>query len=105
MPLLTTVKTWATLIHKSLSEKNVICSLFNFCPHSAQSRRHEVSLVGLDPQTKLQAPKLKHETLYISGLFVSFYNAKPPPHKRKAPLLKLSSSGSESAAYSSFVHK
>jgi len=28
----------------------MICSLFNFCPHSAQSRRHEGALVGLAPQ-------------------------------------------------------
>jgi len=28
-----------------------------------------------------------------------------PPHKRKAPLLKTFCDGSESAAYSSFVHK
>jgi len=28
-----------------------------------QSRRHGGSLVGLAPQTKLQAPKLKYETL------------------------------------------
>jgi len=41
----------------------VICSLFNICPQSAQSRRHGESLVGLVPQTKLQAPKLKLETL------------------------------------------
>jgi len=41
----------------------MICSLFNFCPKSAQTRRHEGSLVGLAPQTNLQVPKLKHETL------------------------------------------
>jgi len=29
----------------------------------AHSRRYGVVLVGLDPQTKLQAPKLKYETL------------------------------------------
>jgi len=28
--------------------------------------------VGLTPQTKLQAPKLKHERLSISGVFVNF---------------------------------
>jgi len=41
----------------------MICTLFNFCPQSAQSRRHGGALVGLAPQTKLKAPKLKHETL------------------------------------------
>jgi len=35
------------------------CSLFNFCPQSAQSRRHGGALVGLDPQTKLQVPKIE----------------------------------------------
>ena len=30
---------------------------------SSQSRRHGGALVGLDPKTKLQAPKLKYETL------------------------------------------
>jgi len=37
--------------------------------------------------------------------FLSVFTIPNPPHKRKAPLVKLSSSGSESAAYSSFVHK
>jgi len=41
----------------------MICSLFNFCPQSAQSRRH--GGWGLSwaytPKTKLQAPKLKYK--------------------------------------------
>jgi len=41
----------------------MICSLFNVSPQSAQSRRHGEALVSLAPQTKLQAPKMKHETL------------------------------------------
>jgi len=41
----------------------MICSLFNFCPQSAQSLLHGGDLVGSAPQTKLQVPKLKHETL------------------------------------------
>jgi len=42
----------------------MICSLFDICSQSAQfRRRHGGTLVGLPPQTKLQAPKLKHETL------------------------------------------
>jgi len=28
---------------------------------------------------ELSPPKLKHEPLYISGVFVNFYNVKPPP--------------------------
>jgi len=41
----------------------MICSLFDIYPQSAQSRCHEAALVGLAPQTKVQAPKLEHETL------------------------------------------
>jgi len=40
----------------------MVCMLFNFCPQSAQSRRNG-DLVGLAPETKFQAPKLKHEIL------------------------------------------
>jgi len=50
----------------------MICSLFNFCPQSVQPRRHGGALVGLAPKTKLQAPKLKHETLQIREAFVNF---------------------------------
>ena len=51
----------------------ILCKIFNFCPQSAQSRRHGGALVGLAPQTKLQAPKLERGTLqYISGAFVNF---------------------------------
>ena len=35
------------------------------------------ALVGLFPQTKLQVPKLKYETLLISGFLLNF-NVKPP---------------------------
>jgi len=43
----------------------MICSLFNFCPQSAQSRRHGGGvLVGLvHPNKAPSPPKLKHETL------------------------------------------
>jgi len=38
----------------------MICSLFNFCPQPAQSRRHGGgALVDLAPQTKLQAPLIE----------------------------------------------
>jgi len=41
-----------------LARKNsMICSLFNFCPQFAPSRRHGEALVGLASQTKLQAPQ------------------------------------------------
>jgi len=36
---------------------------------------------------------------------LSIFRISSPPHKRKAPYWKRSSNGSESAAYSSFVHK
>jgi len=41
----------------------MICSLFNFCPQSAQSRRHGWALVGLATTNKAPSPKLKRETL------------------------------------------
>jgi len=41
----------------------MICGLFDFCPQSAQSRRHVGPLVGLAPQKKPPSPQIKHETL------------------------------------------
>jgi len=43
----------------------MICSLFNFCPQSSQSRRHGGgAFVGLaHPNKAPNPPKLKHETL------------------------------------------
>jgi len=44
----------------------MICSLFNFCPQSAQSRRHGGGFGGLSPQSSKDLaqspPKLKSET-------------------------------------------
>jgi len=48
---------------KLLGKNSMICSFFIFCLQSAQCPRHEGVLVGLAPKTKLQVPKLKHETL------------------------------------------
>jgi len=46
------------------------------------------ALVGLAPPNKATGPpKLKHEALYISGVF-SNLKMSIPPQKRKAPLLK-----------------
>jgi len=39
------------------------------------------------------------------GFLPIFRISSPPPQERKAPYWKLSSDGSESAAYSAFVHK
>jgi len=55
----------------------MICSLFDFYPHSAQSGRHEGVLMGFDPPKKAPRPKLKHKALQISGVFVHFLNVKP----------------------------
>ena len=49
----------------------MICSLFNFCPHSAQSRRHGGVLVGLDPQAKLQAPQIETSVKFLSSFRIS----------------------------------
>jgi len=45
---------------------------------------------------------MKH---YKSAEFLSIFRMLSPPRKGKAPYWKRSSDGSESAAYSSFVHK
>jgi len=66
----------------------MICSLFNFYPQSAHSRRHEEALVGLTPQTKLQVTKLKHDTIN-QWSFCQFLECQAhPPHKRIVPLLE-----------------
>ena len=73
----------------------MICSLFNFCPHSAQSRRHEGALVGLAPQ--IETRNTINQWRFANFQNVNFHN-QSPLHKRKAPLFKFSSDGSESAA-------
>jgi len=45
---------------------------------------------------------MKH---YKSVELLSIFEMSSPPHKRKAPLLKTFRCGSETAVYSSFVHK
>jgi len=52
----------------------MICSFFNFCPQSTQSRLHgEGGFGGLSPSKQSsKTPKLKHDTLEISGVFVNF---------------------------------
>jgi len=80
----------------------MICSLFNFCPHSAQSRRLEGALVGLAPP--IETWNTINQWRFVNFQNVNFQN-QAPPHKRKGPLFKFSSAGSEFATYSSFVHK
>jgi len=48
------------LIQKKLVGKNsMICSFFNFCPQSTQSRLHGGALVGLVPPNKFQDPQIE----------------------------------------------
>jgi len=62
----------------------MICSLFNFCPQSAQSRRHGWALVGLATQTKLQAPNwnVKH---YKSVELLSVFRMSSAPAQTQSP--------------------
>jgi len=49
---------------KLVGKNSMICSLFNFCPQFAPSRRHGVALVGLAHPNKAPSPtKLKHVKL------------------------------------------
>jgi len=52
----------------------MICSLFNFCPQSAQSRRHGGGFGGLSPQTNIQTPQIEtwNTIKQASGAFVTF---------------------------------
>ena len=50
----------------------MIYSLFNFCPQSAQSRRHGGALVVLTPQKKLQAPQIETWNIVNQWSFVNF---------------------------------
>jgi len=45
------------------------------------------SLVGLAPQTKLQAPQNRNIKHFTSVEFCQILECEAPPHKRKAPLL------------------
>jgi len=58
--------------------------------------------VGLAPQ--IETWNTINQWRFVNFQNVNFQN-QAPPHKRKPPLSKFSSDGSEFAAYSSFVHK
>jgi len=60
----------------------MICSLFDFCPQSAQSRRLGGGFGGLNPPKRSSKPPNSNMKHYKSVEFLS------PLHKRKAPLLK-----------------
>jgi len=66
----------------------MICSLFNFCPQYAESRRHGGGFGGLSPQTKLQAPQIETWNTINQVEVLSIFRISSPPHKRKAHLLK-----------------
>jgi len=85
----------------------MICSLFDFCPQCAHSRHHggEGVLVGLAPPNKAASPQIETWNTRNQWSFYQLLECQVPPHKRKAPYWKLPSDGSETAAYSSFVHK
>ena len=57
----------------------MICSLFNFCPQSAQSRGHWGALVGLAPQNKAPSPPIWNMIHYKSVEFLSIYRMSSPP--------------------------
>ena len=63
------------------------------------------ALVGLAPPEQSSKPPNWNMKHYKSVEFLSIFRMSSSPNKRKAPLLKLSNDGSESAVYSSFVHK
>ena len=64
-----------------------------------------VALVGLAPKQNSKPPNWNVKHYESSGVFINFYNIKPPRTNAKLPNWKLSSNSSESAIYSSFVHK
>jgi len=68
----------------------MFCSLFNFCPQSAQTRRHGWALVGLAIPNKTPSPQIETWTWNTINQWscCQFLECQAPPHKHKAPLLK-----------------
>jgi len=84
----------------------MICSLFNFCPQCAQSRRHGWALVGLATPNKAPSPQIETWNTINQWSFCQSLECQAPPAQMQcSPYWKLSSNGSESAAYSSFANK
>jgi len=73
---------------KLVGKNSMIYSLFNFCPRSAQSRRHGMALVGLVPPNKAQSPQAETWNTINQLRFCQFLECQVPPHKPKAPVLK-----------------
>ena len=72
----------------------MICNLFNFCPQSAQSRRHG-GLWWAEPPNKAPSPPNWNMKHYKSVEFLSIFRISSPPRR----------TNTESAACSSFIHK
>jgi len=78
--------------YEKLMVENNLISTVNLC---SEKERKEISLPaspvatgdfdGLIPQTKLQDPQLKYETIEIS-VFNKFSECQAPLHKRKVPI-------------------
>ena len=65
----------------------MICSLFNFCPQSAQSRRHGGGFGGLSPQTNIQTPQIETwNTTKQVELLSLFRTSSPPTQTQSSPI-------------------
>jgi len=83
----------------------MICSLFDFV-HSLVSPVAAGRLGwGLVPPDKAASPQMETWNTINQYSFHQFLECQPPRTNTKYPYLKLSSNGSETVDYSSFVHK
>jgi len=64
----------------------MICSLFDFCPQFAQSRRHGGASVGLAPSYKTPSPQIEICNTEKSVEFFQFLECQASLHKFKAPI-------------------
>ena len=81
----------------------MICSLFNFFPQSAQSRGGFGGSIPHKQSSK--PPQIETWNIINQWSFCQFLEYQAPSTNAKPPIENFSSDGSESAAYSSFVHK
>jgi len=63
---------------KACGKNSMICSLFNFCPQSAQSRRHKRALVGLATPNKAASSPNWNTKHYKSVEFLPFLECQTP---------------------------
>jgi len=68
----------------------MICSLFDFCPQPAQSRRRGEAWVGLSPPRQSCKPSNGNMKYYKSVEFLSILRMSSPtaPYKHEVPLFK-----------------